>query len=179
MSDIRGYTTIAEHADPSVLAGQLHAHRSAMNRAILGQAGTVMQFVGDAVMAVFGAPVASDDHADRAVAAAFAMQAAQRELNEEWERSGQPIFGLGIGLSTGVVAAALLGSEERLEYTVVGDTVNLTQRLQQWAEPGETVLSDPTWCALDDPPDADQLEPAIVKGREVPVGAHRMPRRVE
>ncbi len=177
MSDIRGYTTIAEHADPSVLAGQLHAHRAAMNRAILGETGTVMQFVGDAVMAVFGAPVASNDHADRAVAAAIAMQAAQRELNEEWEQSGQPVFDLGIGLSTGLVAAALLGSEERLEYTVVGDTVNLTQRLQQWAEPGETVVSEPTWAALERMPAADKLEPAMVKGRDTAVGAYRFPPR--
>lgn len=177
MSDIRGYTTIAEHADPSRLAGQLHEHRAAMNRAILDQNGTVMQFVGDAVMAVFGAPVASDDHGERAVAAAVAMHAAQQELNGRWEPSGQPPFGLGIGLSTGLVAAALLGSEERLEYTVVGDTVNLTQRLQQWADPGETVLSDPTWAALETKPDADLLEPAMVKGRDTPVGAHRFPRR--
>ena len=177
MSDIRGYTTIAEHADPSRLAGQLHEHRAAMNRAILDQNGTVMQFVGDAVMAVFGAPVASDDHGERAVAAAVAMHAAQQELNGRWEPSGQPPFGLGIGLSTGLVAAALLGSEERLEYTVVGDTVNLTQRLQQWADPGETVLSDPTWAALETKPDADVLEPAMVKGRDTPVGAHRFPRR--
>jgi class 3 adenylate cyclase/ActR/RegA family two-component response regulator len=177
MSDIRGYTTIAEHADPSVLAGQLHEHRAAMNRAILGEEGTVMQFVGDAVMAVFGAPVARDDHADRAVAAAVAMQSAQRQLNERWEQSGQPIFGLGIGLSTGLVAAALLGSEERLEYTVVGDTVNLTQRLQQWAEPGETVLSEPTWAAIERMPEADKLEPAMVKGRDTAVGAYRFPRR--
>ena len=177
MSDIRGYTTIAEHADPSVLAGQLHAHRAAMNRAILGETGTVMQFVGDAVMAVFGAPVASEDHADRAVAAAVAMQAAQRELNDRWDQSGQPVFGIGIGLSTGLVAAALLGSEERLEYTVVGDTVNLTQRLQQWAEPGETVVSEPTWAALGRVPAADKLEPAMVKGRDTAVGAYRFPPR--
>ena len=75
MSDIRSYSTIAEHADPSQLAGQLNVHRAAMNDAILGENGTVMQFVGDAVMAVFGAPFAQDDHADRAVAAALAMHA--------------------------------------------------------------------------------------------------------
>jgi class 3 adenylate cyclase/DNA-binding NarL/FixJ family response regulator len=177
MSDIRGYTTIAEHADPSVLAGQLNEHRAAMNQAIFQQNGTVMQFVGDAVMAVFGAPVPLLDHAERAVAAARAMHAAQYELNEQWGGNGRAPFGLGIGLSTGRVAAALLGSEERLEYSVVGDTVNLTQRLQQWAEPGETVLSEPTWEALPDRPDADVLEPAIVKGRDTLVGAHRFPRR--
>jgi class 3 adenylate cyclase len=177
MSDIRGYTTIAEHADPSVLAGQLNEHRAAMNHAIIDNSGTVMQFVGDAVMAVFGAPVPRTDHADRAVDAARAMHIAQQELNEAWEADGHAPFGLGLGLSTGLVAAALLGSEERLEYTLVGDTVNLTQRLQQWAEPGETVLSEPTWVALTDLPDADDLEPAMVKGRETPVSAHRFPRR--
>ena len=77
MSDIRSYSTIAEHADPSQLAGQLGTHRAAMNHAILGEAGTVMQFVGDAVMAVFGAPFPQADHADRAVAAAVAMHALQ------------------------------------------------------------------------------------------------------
>src|SRR4029077_10636624 len=73
MSDIRSYSTIAEHADPSQLAGQLNTHRAAMNHAILGEGGTVMQFVGDAVMAVFGAPFPQEDHADRAVVAAAAL----------------------------------------------------------------------------------------------------------
>jgi DNA-binding NarL/FixJ family response regulator/class 3 adenylate cyclase len=126
MSDIRSYSTIAEHADPSQLAGQLNTHRAAMNRAILGEGGTVMQFVGDAVMAVFGAPFPQPDHADRSMAAAAAMHALQSEINIGWAASGLHEFGLGIGLSTGQVAAALLGSEERLEYTLVGDTVNLS-----------------------------------------------------
>ena len=72
----------------------------------------------------------------------------RREVNERWEARGLPPFFLGIGLSTGDVAAALLGSEERLEYSVVGDAVNLAQRLQQWGEGGQTVLSEPTYDAL-------------------------------
>jgi adenylate cyclase len=177
MSDIRGYTTIAEGSDPSVLAGQLNEHRAAMNRAIVEHGGTVMQFVGDAVMAVFGAPVALEDHADRAVAAARGMHAAQAEVNDDWNERGLASFGLGIGVSTGRVAAAILGSDERLEYSVVGDTVNLTQRLQQWADPGETVLSIPTMQALTVPVDTETLEPALVKGRQAPVAAHRFPPR--
>ena len=178
MSDIRSYSAIAEHTDPSVLAGQLGEHRAAMNRAILDAGGTVMQFVGDAVMAVFGAPVPQDDHAERAVAAATSMHEAQAAVNHRWEADdGLEPFGLGIGVSTGPVAAALLGSEERVEYSLVGDTVNLTQRLQQWAEPGETVLSESTVSALAEPPECDVLAPALVKGRESPVGAHRFPRR--
>jgi class 3 adenylate cyclase/DNA-binding NarL/FixJ family response regulator len=178
MSDIRGYSAIAERSDPSALAGQLNRHRAEMNRAVLDHGGTVMQFVGDAVMAVFGAPDPIDDHADRAVAAAIAMHAAQNLVNDEWEGVELAPFGLGIGLSTGQVAAALLGSEERVEYSLVGDTVNLTQRLQQWADPGETVISDPTLAYLSQPPDGEPLPPALVKGRESPVGAFRFPRRV-
>jgi adenylate cyclase len=175
MSDIRGYSTIAEKADPTALAGQLNEHRGAMNRAIIGNQGTVMQFVGDAVMAVFGAPLPCEDHPDRAMDAARAMHDAQAEINARWEADGLAPFGLGIGVSTGEVAAALLGSEERLEYTVVGDAVNLTQRLQQWAEPGETVLTDVTWDSLTTAIDAEALEPAQVKGRDNPVRAYKVP----
>jgi adenylate cyclase len=174
MSDIRAYSTIAEQSDPSILAGQLNEHRAAMNRALLEQGGTVMQFVGDAVMAVFGAPLPQPDHAQRSLAAALAMHAAQARVNERWAAQGLPPFHIGIGLSTGDVAAALLGSEERLEYSVVGDAVNLAQRLQQWGEGGQTVLSEPTYDALMAKPDAERLEPALVKGRHAPVGAYRV-----
>ena len=175
MSDIRGYTSIAEHADPAVLAQQLNRHRAEMNRAILGVGGTVMQYVGDAVMAVFGAPEVSHDHASRALAAAAEMHVAQLVVNTEWAAEGRAPFGLGIGLSTGAVAAALLGSEERVEYTLVGDAVNLCQRLQQFAEPGQTVLSEATWQALANPPaEAEKLEPQFVKGRDSPVVAFRI-----
>ncbi len=133
-----------------------------------------MQFVGDAVMAVFGAPTPQADHADLAVVAAQAMHEAQDAVNARWMAEDLPKFRLGIGLSTGEVAAALLGSDERLEYTLVGDVVNLSQRLQQWADPGETVLSEPTWAALGTPVDATELEPQTVKGRDQPVTAYKI-----
>ncbi|HEV3232138.1 MAG TPA: adenylate/guanylate cyclase domain-containing protein [Candidatus Dormibacteraeota bacterium] len=174
MSDVRGYSTIAEAADPSVLALQLNRHRGEMNRAILSEGGTIMQFVGDAVMAVFGAPVPQPDHPVRAVAAALKMHRAQAALNGEWAGEALPAFGLGIGVSTGEVAAALLGSEERLEYSVVGDSVNLAQRIQQWAEAGQTVLSEATYRALPAPPDVEALAPQTVKGRHTPVSAYRI-----
>jgi adenylate cyclase len=174
MSDIRSYSTIAEHADPSQLAGQLNTHRAAMNHAILGEGGTVMQFVGDAVMAVFGAPFPQPDHADHAVAAAAAMHRLQGEVNERWAADGLPAFGLGLGLSTGEAAAALLGSAQRLEYTLVGDTVNLSQRLQQFAGVGETVLSAATLRALSTPVSAIPLGERMVKGRDTPVTAYKI-----
>jgi len=174
MSDIRGYSTIAEDADPTVLARQLNEHRAEMNRAILKESGTVMQFVGDSVMAVFGAPLPEQDHAQRALAAAQAMHQAQAAVNARWAGERLPAFQLGIGVSTGQVAAALLGSEERLEYSVVGDSVNLCQRLQQFARGGETVLSDATYRALDGSVNADPLPLAQVKGRHAPVQAYRI-----
>jgi adenylate cyclase len=174
MSDIRAYSAIAERADPSQLAGQLNTHRAAMNQAILGQDGTVMQFVGDAVMAVFGAPFPQPDHADQAVVAARAMHAAQDEINTRWQADGLPPFGLGLGLSTGEAAAALLGSVEHLEYTLVGDTVNLSQRLQQLAAPGETVMSEATFKALRADVPATALGAQLVKGREAPVFAYKI-----
>jgi class 3 adenylate cyclase len=175
MSDIRGYTTIAERSDPTQLAGQLNVHRAEMNRAILAAGGTVMQYVGDAVMAVFGAPVPCEDQADRALAAAVGMHQAQDAVNRRWEQEGLPPFGLGIGLSTGEVAAALLGSEERVEYTVVGDAVNLTQRLQQYADPGQIVLAEATWRQLSHTPsEYERLDEMLVKGRTTPVVAFRI-----
>jgi class 3 adenylate cyclase len=137
-----------------------------------------MQYVGDAVMAVFGAPVASLDHADRALAAALAMHRAQDAVNVEWTTEHRTPFGLGIGLSTGTVAAALLGSEERVEYTLVGDAVNLCQRLQQFAEPGQTVLSEPTWDQLTErPPRFERLDSQLVKGRDTPVVPFLLPKQ--
>jgi DNA-binding NarL/FixJ family response regulator len=174
MSDVRGYTTIAEHADPSVLAGQLNAHRATMSEAISEAGGTVMQFVGDAVMGVFGAPLTQPDHASSAVAAAAAMHARQAALNERWAREGLLPFELGIGISTGTVAAALLGSEERVEYSVVGDSVNLAQRLQGLAAGGETVVGEATLAALPVRPTVEALEPVRVKGRQAVVTAYRV-----
>lgn len=178
MSDVRGYSGIAERSDPAALAGQLNAHRGAMNAAILSEKGTVMQYVGDAVMAVFGAPDPQPGHASRAVRAAVAMHAGQRDLDRTWAADGLAPFGLGIGISTGDVAAALLGSAERLEYTLVGDTVNLAQRLQDLARPaGTTVLSAATVEAAQ-AREHWTLEPmgeCLVKGRSAPVVAYRLP----
>ncbi len=176
MSDVRGYSSIAEHTDPAVLAGQLNAHRRAMNAAILSEGGTVMQYVGDAVMAVFGAPDPRAGHAGSGLLAAREMHRRQRALNEEWSQAGHTPFRLGVGLCTGEVAAALLGSEERVEYTLVGDTVNLAQRMQDLARPAGTVVSASTHTAAELPAWPWQpLGQRVVKGRSTPVVAFHLP----
>ena len=159
----------------TALAAMLNTHRAEMNAAILAEGGTVMQYVGDAVMGVCGAQFPQPDHADHALAAACAMLQRQRTVNEKWRADGLPEFGLGIGLSTGEVVAALLGSDERVEYTLVGDTVNLAQRLQDLARPaGTIVLSAATADQLSTRPELDPLGEQQVKGREAPVLAYRL-----
>ncbi|WP_218034546.1 adenylate/guanylate cyclase domain-containing protein [Acrocarpospora corrugata] len=175
MSDVRGYSAIAEHTDPAVLAGQLNGHRRAMNAAILSEGGTVMQYVGDAVMAVFGAPDPRPGHAGSAVLAARAMHRRQHALNQDWADGGHTPFRLGIGLCTGEVAAALLGSEERVEYTLVGDTVNLAQRMQDMARPAGTVAAENTVLAAAVAWPWAPLGPRAVKGRSTPVVAFHLP----
>jgi class 3 adenylate cyclase len=100
MSDVRGYSGIAETTDPARLAGQLNEHRRAMNHVIMSNAGIVMQYVGDAVFAVFGPTTPPGNHADQAFAAAQEMHRQQQQINENWYTIGLPIFGMGIGLST-------------------------------------------------------------------------------
>lgn len=174
MSDVRGYSRIAERTDPSVLARQLNEHRREMNAAILDQGGTVMQYVGDAVMAVFGAPFPQDDHAQRALRTAAEMHRRQAVVDLSWSAEGLEPFGMGIGLSTGEVAAALLGSDERLEYTLVGDTVNLAQRLQDLARPAGTTIASSATAASAPSWVFERLAPVSVKGRDAAVEACRV-----
>jgi class 3 adenylate cyclase len=176
ISDIRGYTTLAETAPPEQIAAQLNEHRQAMNDAVLTHGGTVMQYVGDAVMAVFGAPEPLDRHEARALAAAAQMHASQAALNATWTAQGLQPFGLGIGVSTGQVAAALLGSQARVEYTVVGDTVNLAARLCDAARPAGSTVASAVTISRSDQADGYELLPAFqVKGRASTVTAYRHP----
>jgi class 3 adenylate cyclase len=102
------------------------------------------------------------------------MHEKQSGINRRWDGEGLPAFGLGLGLSTGEAAAALLGSEERLEYTLVGDTVNMSQRLQQLAGAGETVVSQATVEAWRCARETVALPPQLVKGRDTPVLAYKL-----
>lgn len=172
MSDVRGFSTIAETADVAALAAQLGEHRSRLSEAVVACGGTVMGFAGDSVMGVFGALDPQPDHADRAVRAAASMRDAQHALNAEWTAGGLPPFGIGIGISSGRAAAALLGSSDRLEYSIVGDCVNLAQRLQQWAGAGEIVISEATKAGIGLVGRWEEMPAARVKGRRGLVQAY-------
>ena len=138
--------------------------------------GIVMQYMGDAVFAAFGPTISPGQHADQAFAAAQEMHSQQNQINQAWTSRGQPVFRMGIGLWTGRVAAVLLGSAERLEYTLVGDAVNLAQRLQELARPaGTTVMSEATWDSLAKPPDEyEKLTAQLIRGHREPVTCYRI-----
>jgi class 3 adenylate cyclase/ActR/RegA family two-component response regulator len=163
-SDIRGYSTLAEQLEARQTAEILSRHLAAMSEVIQAQGGTLNEFVGDAVMAVFGAPEPLPGHAERAVRCALAMQARQRELNAEAEALGAAPLTMGIGINTGIVIAGTMGGSGRLQYTVIGDAVNVAARLQGEAEAGEVLATAATVAAAPGVR-SEPVGPVMVKGR--------------
>ncbi len=167
-SDIRGFSTLSERLGARQVADLIGRHLGAMAEVVTIHGGTIDKFQGDAVMAIFGAPEPIDDHAARAVACALAMQRRQHELNEQgWGIDGIDHLHVGIGLNTGVVVAGTVGGGGRLEYTVIGDAVNIAQRLQSEAQGGEVVAAVTTVVAAGI--HAEPIGLRVVKGREEPV----------
>jgi adenylate cyclase len=173
-SDIRGFSTLAERLGAREVATVVGKHLSAMAEVVAAHGGTIDKFQGDAVMAIFGAPEPQPDHAERALRCAIAMQARQGELNDEgWDVEDLPTLGVGIGVNTGLVIAGTVGGGGRLEYTVVGDAVNVASRLQSEAEGGEIVAAASTVAAAPSVA-CESIGPRQVKGREEPVEVFRV-----
>jgi adenylate cyclase len=139
-SDIRGFTTFAEHLPPEEVGAMLNEYFTAMVDVIFTHGGTVDKFVGDAIMAVFNAPLEQPDHAQRAVATALAMQDTATVLATRWESLGRPPLTIGIGVQSGPAVVGNFGADRRLEYTALGDTVNVASRLES--------LSKDLGCAI-------------------------------
>ena len=129
-SDLRGFTTLSETTPPERMAALLNEYFDAMIAAIFRSRGTINDFVGDAVMAVFGAPLADREHALHAVQAALAMDAALQELNATWKERGLPLLRMGIGIHSGEGFAGNIGGRSRVKYTIIGDPVNVGSRVE-------------------------------------------------
>ena len=170
-TDVRGFTRLTESTDPQVMREILDEHLSAMSEIVLERDGMVDKFIGDAVMAVFGAPVRAVDHAARALGCAEAMLFKQDELNARWTAEGRPPFAVGIGVNTGIATAGSVGGA-KLEYTVVGDAVNVAQRLNSLAAGGEIIASEETASAAG--LEGREIETHSVKGREQHVRVVRL-----
>jgi len=168
-TDIRAFTTMSETMDPDDLAQLLREYFTEMVDIVFRHGGTLDKFIGDAIMALWGAPFSSPDDADKAMRAAIDMQRKLVELNEHWKPQGKPHIDIGIGINFGQLFAGNIGSEQRLEYTVLGDTVNTASRLCSNAGRGEIVISDFFFRQLKAPPQVEAREPITVKNRAQPV----------
>jgi adenylate cyclase len=145
-ADIRGFTTTSRTWPPQMLVELLNQHMATAAQAILQEEGTLDKFMGDAVMALFNAPLAQPEHALRAVRAAIAIQQAIHDLHQQLARSHRLHFG--IGISTGLAVVGNIGATQHMNFTAIGDCVNLAQRLQSRAQSGQILLSQHTHAAI-------------------------------
>ncbi|MCA1901062.1 MAG: FHA domain-containing protein [Candidatus Hydrogenedens sp.] len=148
--DIRGSSKLAENVSPQELVALLNEHFTAITEIVFAWHGTLDKYIGDEIMAVFGAPISTGDDAYAAVCAALNILKTNEELNVIRISEGKPAFQLGIGIETGDVIAGFIGSPKRMEYTVVGDRVNIAKRLCDMANPGSIVVGNETWLELKD-----------------------------
>jgi adenylate cyclase len=176
-SDMRGFTAMTERGNPEALVAQLNEYFSRMVEVVFANHGTIDKFVGDMVMALFGAPVDDPDHADHAVATAVEMVQALAVLNARWVAEGRPALGIGIGVNSGEMIAGNIGSATIRSYTVIGDAVNLGARLESLnKEKGTTIIiSAATAALLKAPPPLRPLGSVLVKGKSVAVEIFEVP----
>ena len=176
LSDLRGFTTLSESMPPERMAARLTEYFDAMTAVIFAHHGMVNDFVGDAIMAFFGAPLDDRDHALHAVQSALAMERAVQELTRRWEAEGLPILRMGIGIHTGPVFAGNVGGTGKVKYAVVGDAVNVTARVEGLNKDFGTVvlLTDATRVAVGDSLELKDRGPVSVKGRREPVRVYEL-----
>ncbi len=168
-ADIRGFTSISEHAQPERIVGLLNRYFSAMTDIIFAHGGTLDKYLGDGLMALFGAPTTTPEDASNALNAAVAMQRRILGINLELQEEGLSEIRVGIGLHTGEATVGYIGSERRSEYTAIGDTVNTASRLESNAKGGEILVSEATSVAARSRYKLKPREPITVKNREQPV----------
>ncbi len=168
-ADIRGFTTLSEHENPEKVVGLLNRYFTAMSEIIFAHGGTLDKYIGDGLMALFGAPAATALDAANAVRAAVSMQKRLLTLNDELRLAGYAPILAGCGLHTGEATVGYIGSEQRSEYTAIGDTVNVAARLEGSARGGQILISEATAAAAGNIFPLTQIEPVPVKNRLQPV----------
>lgn len=173
-SDIRGFTRMSENMEPHAVVELLNEYFSEMTDLIFESGGTLDKYLGDGIMAVYGAPIPKPDDALRATKTAIEMQRALADLNRDWESRGQQALRMGVGVNTGPVTAGNIGSAKRMDYTVIGDAVNLASRLCSNAAGGQILVSESTFLQLGGTIPAQKLDPIRVKGKETPVELHEV-----
>ena len=163
-ADIRGYTSLSERCDPETLVSVLNRYLGAATEAILLEEGTIDKFMGDAIMAFFNAPIPQSDHTLRAARAALQMRTAVNAL--QGDLPPELRLELGVGLHSGEAILGLVGTQKRLEYTAIGDSVNTAKRLQENAAPGQILISAQSYEEISDAILAHPISPLNVKGKK-------------
>ncbi len=174
MSDIRKFTTISEQLEPAQVVTIINRYLGAMTDIIMAHQGTIDEFIGDAILAVFGAPQRRDDDADRAVQCALEMQGAMEEINRLNREDGLPEIRTGIALNTGDVIAGNIGSERRSKYGFVGHPMNVTSRIEDVTGGGEILVSDSTLQALKGDYPVGESQELSVKGIDESLVVHQI-----
>src|SRR5438309_4013128 len=168
-ADLSGSTPLGEKLDPEDLRGILASYFNELARQIRRYEGTIDKYIGDAVMAVFGAPISHEDDAERAIRAALAMRRSIAHLNDDLERQHGVRLSLRIGINTGEVVAGLLGGDVQSAYTVVGDAVNTAQRFESVAPLNQVLVSETTRRLAIHAFEFETLPPVTLKGKAEPV----------
>lgn len=166
-SDIRGFTTFSEDHSPEDVIAHLNEYLAAMVDIIFKYEGTLDKYIGDAIMAVYGSPLPHEDDPLRAVRTALEMQEILAKLNDRWETEGKPPLRIGIGINTGDVIAGNIGDVRRMEYTVIGDNVNLASRIESLTKNFNCpiIISGSTYAQVRDAVEVKELEEVTVKGK--------------
>lgn len=168
-ADVRGFTKLAEEREPEDVVALLNRYFNMVVDIIFKYEGTLDKFIGDNVMAVFGAPIKSDNDEERAVMAAMEIQSGMEKFNMERKLNNEEAISVGIGINTGEAVVGNIGSEKRMDYTVIGDTVNVADRIQSAASGGEILISTLTYKEVSDTFTCRKLPPITVKGRQKPI----------
>jgi adenylate cyclase len=171
-ADIRGFTTLSERMSPEKIVELLNEYFTRATDVIFDNGGTLDKYIGDAVMAVFGAPISKGNDALNCVKAAVELQRLVVEMNRDAKLRKWPQLQVGIGINTGEVTAGNIGSPRRIDYTVIGDNVNMASRLMNKAKGGEIIISESTAGELGKGFGLTKLEPLTVKGKSEPITAY-------
>lgn len=168
-SDIRGFTSMSEKLSAEAVYDQLNEYFEAMCEVIFKYGGYVDKFIGDCIMAIFSAPNPTPGDALKAVHAALEQQELIEIMAQRWREAGKPPLAVGMGINTGYVVMGNLGSQKRMNYTVIGDAVNTAARLYNVAKGGQIIVSESTWEETKDHFDFRELDPVSVKGKSAPL----------
>ncbi len=171
-ADVRGFTRFSEKLSPEELVGILNIHLAAVAEAILEHTGTIDKFLGDAVMAWYNAPIPQPDHALRAVLSALEIRTNLKKIQSNMAAESQLSFGVGIHYGDAVLG--LVGTERRLEYTAIGDSVNTAKRIQENTGPGQIYISSQAYALVSDQIEARLVAPLTVKGKSQPLDVYEV-----